>query len=389
MTTNTNETQRYTVKQPNKMQLKRVVNIMPDDKFLDYYIEMSERFMPDDSSYLIITDHEKPRFIKSQHPSLRVLAKSAANYELITANLMATRVVIFHSFKNTMHSFIQQIPARIKRVWLFWGFEGYSALPKTGLIDWHSNYAMYEPSLKGALSCLYNRFKGMLITRDNQISRDIIKQMDYCATWVDSDFRIAARINPGIEQLHFKYYTNELMHMDQLPVKPINLDRLLLGNSGDPTNNHIEALRYLDKINFKGEIICSLSYGGSKRYVERVIELGKKLFGSRFIPLKTFMPLNEYQETINSCGLIWMNHKRQQAAGNLLVSFLSNKIIILDDDNPLKHTFKNWGLIFFYKEILKSLGEIPIDNLVENRNIVLNKVGIQHNAHFFKVIHNL
>ena len=362
---------------------------MPDDKFLDYYIEMSERFIPDESSYVVITDNEQLRFIKSQHPSLMVLSKSDANYRQITAGLIATRVVVFHSFKNGMRSFIQEIPARIKRVWLFWGFEGYNAMPKTGLIDWHSNYAMYNPSPIGMVRCLYHRFKGKRITKDNQISRDIIKQMDYCATWVASDFRIATRFNPAIENLYFNYYTNELMHMDQLPVKQVNFDRLLLGNSGDPTNNHIEALRYLDKVKFKGEIICALSYGGTKRYVDRVIELGMKFFGSRFIALKTFMPLNEYQDTINSCGIIWMNHKRQQAAGNLLVSFLSNKIIIMDHENPLQHTFKDWGLVFFNKNILKNLNEIPVANLAENRKIVLNKVGIQYNADFFRVINNL
>ena len=371
------------------MQLKKVVNIMPDDKFLDYYIEMSETFMPDVSSYLVITDNQKLRFIKSQHPSLKVLSKSDASYKQITDNLRTTHVVIFHSFKNGMRSFIQEIPVKIKRVWLFWGFEGYNALPKTGLIDWHSNYAMYEPSLKGALRCLYHRLKGKRITADNQISREIIKQMDYCATWVDSDFRIATRFNPRIENLYFNYYTNELMHMDQLPVKQINLDRLLLGNSGDPTNNHMEALRHLDKIKFKGEIICALSYGGSKRYVEHVIELGTKLFGARFIALKTFMPLKEYQDIINSCGMIWMNHKRQQAAGNLLVSFLSNKIIIMDQVNPLNHTFKDWGLVFFNKKILKNPEEVPTDHLSKNRKIVLDKVGIQYNAGFFKVINNL
>lgn len=371
------------------MQLKKVVNIMPDDKFLDYYIEMSERSMPGESSYLVVTDNEQLRFIKSKHPSLTVLPKSDASYELITASLMATRVVIFHSFKNQMLSFIQEIPAEIKRVWLFWGFEGYNAMPKTDLIDWHSNYAMYEPSLKGAISCLYNRFKGRQITKDNQISREIIQQMDYCATWVESDFRIATRINPEIERLYFNYYTNELMHMDQLHVKEVNLDRLLLGNSGDPTNNHIEALRYLDKVKFKGEIICPLSYGGTKRYVDRVGELGMKLFGPRFIALKTFMPLMEYQDIINSCGMIWMNHKRQQAAGNLLVSFLSNKVIIMDHVNPLKHTFKDWGLVFFNQDILKNLDKIALDKLAENRKIVLNKVGIQYNAGFFKVISDL
>ena len=47
------------------MELKKIVNIMPDDKFLDYYIEMSEKFLPGESTYLFFKDDAPFKFVKS------------------------------------------------------------------------------------------------------------------------------------------------------------------------------------------------------------------------------------------------------------------------------------------------------------------------------------
>jgi hypothetical protein len=40
------------------MRFNPVLNIMPDDKFIDAYIEMSERYIPNQSSYIIFGNRE-------------------------------------------------------------------------------------------------------------------------------------------------------------------------------------------------------------------------------------------------------------------------------------------------------------------------------------------
>ena len=223
----------------------------------------------------------------------------------------------------------------------------------------------------------------------NNEARNIIRQMDFCGTWVDADYLLAKRYNPQLKPLYFNYYTKELMHFDKMPVQAINYNNLLLGNSGAPTNNHIEALKYLYKIKYKGEIVCPLSYSGSESYVQNVCSLGAKLFGSKFTPLIEFMPLNEYQEIINRCGIVWMNHKRQQAAGNLLFLFMAQKIVVTDKNSPLNITFNNWGLTFFDKSILNKLQTVSDIDLKHNRDIILQKVSISENEAFFKVTNDI
>jgi dTDP-N-acetylfucosamine:lipid II N-acetylfucosaminyltransferase len=368
------------------MHLKKIVNIMPDDKFLDYYIEMSEQFLPGASSYVILADALPLKYVKSEHESLLVVPRNKAAFEQLLNALNFTQVVVFHSFQLPMQAFIKAIPANIKKIWIFWGFEGYRAFPKNRFVGMRTHLAMYEPSVKGKVRGLWDRFKGNFLLRKHLASRDIIRQMDYLATFVQEDEAMISSIHPKIKTVSFNYYTRELMKLDEIPIQPLDLNRLLLGNSGDPTNNHIEALYYLHRIQYQGEITCPLSYGGKKDYVERVCSLGTRLFGKQFHALRTFMPVNVYHEIINSCGIVWMNHKRQQAAGNLLVSFISAKVIILDQANPLNETFKAWGLTYYHKEVLLNLDKIDTTQIRQNRLQVLNRVGMEQNEAFFSIL---
>jgi dTDP-N-acetylfucosamine:lipid II N-acetylfucosaminyltransferase len=368
------------------VELKKIINIMRDDKFLDYYIKMSEIFIPAESTYIVFSDSSSLKYIKSNNINLIVLPANQDTFNQVICAAGQSKAIVFHSFKEDLYPFVKMIPSFMKKIWVFWGFEGYGAIGKRKFIANKSNFARYESSAKGIARYIYHRYKDFFASQQNTLSIDIIKEMDFCATWVEADHKLAKQINPGISSLHFNYYVNELMGLDEVEVEPLNPKQLLLGNSGDPTNNHFEALEYLHSIQYGGIIICPVSYGGSPVYVNKLCNYGNKLFGSRFKPLKTFMPLNEYQTIVNNCGVMWMNHTRQQAAGNLLMSFISQKVVVTDERNPLNYTFENWGLSFFRpKALVHDLNEFG-ELLEKNRKIVLKKLEISENAEYFATL---
>ena len=357
---------------------------MPDDKFLDYYIEMSEKFLTDESSYLVFSSLKELKYIKSQHPSLMRCNDSLETYNNILKYLQNVEVVVFHGFTLKQTTFIKCLPEKIKKVWMFWGNDGYGAIRRTNYIDRCSLINSYKKSKFNFVKFAYSF---ILENSLNKKHRELIKKMDYCATWVYADFELAKKINKNIKHLYFNYYCKELMHYEEISESDPNYMKLFLGNSADPSNNHIEALNYLSKINFKGDIICPLSYGGTPVYIETISKLGQNFFGNRFKALIDFMPLKDYQNLVNDCGIIWMNHKRQQAAGNLLFAFFSKKIVIISQNNPLNSTFVKWNLKFFDKEILKNINEIDNENLINNRK-VLDDLTINKNEGYFKFLEN-
>src|SRR5690606_4299272 len=106
-------------------------------------------------------------------------------------------------------------------------------------------------------------------------------------------------------------YTNYLK-VEELLAVPENGHHILLGNSADIKNNHIEAIDVLSRIDRGSrKVITPLSYG-EPVYAKEITEYGKEKLGDKFTPLLEFMPFDEYRETIKSCGIVIMNHLRQQ-----------------------------------------------------------------------------
>ncbi|MBG6236599.1 hypothetical protein IWX76_003193 [Pedobacter sp. CAN_A7] len=362
---------------------------MRDDKFLDYYIAMSERFIPNETSYVIFKDTDELVHIKNKTVPLIILKESSDNFDELVASLSKTNVIVFHSFNERWFNFIRSIPKGLKKVWLFWGFEGYAALPKPTFPSMSVKIAKYENNFSGNVRFLYSCFRRIFINKNHLEAREIINVMDYCATWVDADHALAKTINPYLKNLSFNYYTKELMDFESFDVQRLNRNKLLLGNSADPSNNHIDALQFLHKNKFKGIIYCPLSYGGTKLYREYICKLGNKYFGSNFKPLVEFMPLNEYQLIVNECGIVWMNHKRQQAAGNLLFSFLAKKIVVLNSVSPLIDTFDKWNLKHFNRNNFEMANSNLEADLEKNRKIILERITIDQNETFFRSIEKL
>ena len=57
-------------------------------------------------------------------------------------------------------------------------------------------------------------------------------------------------------------------------------NNILVGNSNSVTNNHLDAFKMIaSSASFEyNEIICPLSYGGTKEYRNLVIRKGRKIF---------------------------------------------------------------------------------------------------------------
>ena len=119
--------------------LKDVVHIMPDDKFIDDFIRMSEKYNADLSSYLIFSLGE-PKYVRSQNKDVTVLRVNS-EFELpqnLIEKLNRCKVIILHSFDWKYLSFIEKIVKEVKIIWVFWGIDGYNAIRKSKFLSKNS-----------------------------------------------------------------------------------------------------------------------------------------------------------------------------------------------------------------------------------------------------------
>jgi hypothetical protein len=122
---------------------------------------------------------------------------------------------------------------------------------------------------------------------------------------------------------------------------------ILVGNSATPANNHLECFASLARQpDLDGRrIVVPLSYGdGDGAYTRHIVQAGQKHFGSRLVPLLDYLPKDRYIEVLTSCGHVMMNHIRQQAMGNLIISGLLGARLHLHRRNPVASWMKKLGL---------------------------------------------
>jgi len=153
---------------------------------------------------------------------------------------------------------------------------------------------------------------------------------------------------------------------------------VLLGNSANPSNNHLEALDLLrDRLPPDGRIVAPLSYGKAHPdYARAVAEAGRTALGDRFEPLRDWMPIEAYNTRIARCGFVVMNQRRQQAVGNISAAFYRGASVYMRRENPLFGFFADLGLTLHSIEALESDTGAPLVALTAEQQL-RNRLAIE------------
>ena len=378
--------------------MNKIIHITTDEKFINSaYWQFNTAFPNKNKFYLFLKDPQENLvhvdfnddfvLIKDDFPTLKSLAKSFKE-----ANL-----VILHGLDYQKSYFAQHLPNANTVVWIIWGYEFYNnpeIFNQSSLLGpltrtYYQNIELKKAGLhektsfkqKGKLfyQNLYYQFKFGTPAPNKSIKRTI-ERADYCAILYPEEFDfIKRKLNLSAEYIKFSYYPIELMVKDESA--RIKGENILLGNSSSLTNNHFEAFQLLKRLpTGKRKIITPLSYG-DKIYGEKVIEEGNNLFSGQFHPLIDFMPLHQYNKYLEDCGIVIMNHYRQQAVGNILTMLWMGAKVYLNEKNTLFHYLKNIGIVVCSieedlnpenKEVFKLLS---FEQQNFNRKIIKTEIG--------------
>ena len=112
---------------------------------------------------------------------------------------------------------------------------------------------------------------------------------------------------------------------------------LMLGHRGTVTGGHIEILESLEKFKTQiDQIVCPLSYG-NKEYIDKVIEVGKSLYGEKFILFDKWIPKDEYYKFLNdNVDVAIFNYNTSEGFNTLLSLCKMGKKVYV---NPLNDSY--------------------------------------------------
>lgn len=181
--------------------------------------------------------------------------------------------------------------------------------------------------------------------------RVVIKRLENIIAFIPGDFELAQKWYLTRARLHrcFMYTSNIFV-----PPETINCDnefnrvvKILIGNSADPRNNHIEAFEKIRGLKDSAiQILVPLSYG-DRGYAKDIIKIGKEIFGEKFVPIENFMDLREYLAFLSQVDIAVFNHDRQQAMGNIIALLGSGKRVFLRKEVVTYEFFRNLGVKIF------------------------------------------
>ncbi len=349
-------------------------HLMVDDKFIDGFIEDSEKVSAGKNTYIIEGDRLTAKYVT--HALITFVGSLEECLDNLKRQISARDQVFIHWLHYRLTDFILSLPAEIEIGLFFWGGEIVQDPPEIykkenyeplSLKYFDNNRQLRPKYLRVAgnpLNILRNlkrkkQYKAQL-NEGLKLKYQVLSRLNYFLHWnpLDHDW-IKKRVGHFNAVFEYHYYGIGL-ETDLPLARKLNQKTLVfwLGNSATISNNHLDALMLLSRFN-KDEIkiICPLSYGDydETNYTESVIKLGQEIFGSKFIAITQYMSRTEYYQLFEEVDVVVMYHNRTQAAGNSAAFLQMGKKLFMQESSTVYQLFKKNHANIFVNEDLRKM----------------------------------
>jgi hypothetical protein len=327
----------------------RVLHFAVDEKFIPFAQGVFEEAFPGSNRFRVARNRNGGGFF-SAGGDAKLVSRWYWHSKEMLDDLAWAECLVVHFLSRRFARAVLMAPPGTQVVWHGWGKDYY------GLLDGYAD-RMHLPITSAYLKERAGKrfwkreWKSQLRNVATQIVDDFIfgnaierslSRIDLISMLPD-EFDLLKRSHTNVTaRFHQLYYSCAETTFAHGPAAMEGPD-ILLGNSASPTNNHLDAFRELKKLDLTGRrILVPLSYGDSD-YARHIVETGIAVFGDIFVPLRHFMPLPDYLNSISRCGTVVMNHVRQQATGNVSIALLKGAKVFLREENLLTPFYRRLG----------------------------------------------
>lgn len=383
----------------------KILHISKDEKFIESAQKSFQAIKFNESVFCIIKKNADETLIFSKNV-VDPLIITDRNFKDLKDIIHTFDVIFFHSYISRFDFILDILRPSQKVIWFCFGMELYNDdtfYSKKQLYD-QITYDAYQSDkdemnslgkIKNSIRPYYRFFKKDLPFNKDEIKkikskhkRKFIDRVDYIAASYREEFESVTKlIGEKKKWLEFWYFPLEFMvdiNNKSLEIK----ENIIIGNSGNPTNNHIDIIEKIKnyKVFSVNEIIFPLSYGDDQhiKSVKNSIDLD---LPDKGYAMTNFLSLDEYIKIIENCNVYINNARRQQAVGTIVPIIWFGAKVFLSNRNSFYHYLKRIGVeVSCYetdlneKSINSGLTNLQIENnrkiLFENLNedLVLEKL---------------
>lgn len=333
------------------MKQGKTLHICLLDKFIPPYIDFVETNF-DFERHIFVLVGDIVRFpVRIRSNVIHLNLNRGIQYFLLLKKMHLANKIILHSiFSREIVRLLSHTPWLLSKCyWVMWGGDLYH----------------YQLRSRNAQEDKYEKIRAYVIRRTGHF-----------VTFVRGDYELAQQWYGASGKYHQCFmYPSNLYKEHAIPKKNGALINILVGNSADPSNRHLEIFEKLAV--YKNEnvmIYCPLSYSDRDNAM-RVASKGTELFGSKFVPLMEFMRFEKYVELLGQIDIAIFAHKRQQAVGNTITLLGLGKKVYMRSDVTTWKTYRELGLHIFDAQHI-DISPLSDEMADANKKIV--------SAHFFE-----
>jgi len=249
----------------------------------------------------------------------------------------------------------------------FWSLNK-KLLKKSTWVVWGSDIYAFQKKEQSLRTRVYESLRQHIIPGFPEIAAFVPEDFDIIASFYKSKARYLPILYP------LPVDVSQLDNVKNIPKE--GAFSVMIGNSGDPTNNHLEMIELLSVFrNEDMKVFCPMAYGGTHEYRELVISKGISTFGDNFIPWLEMKGKQEYAQQLEQIDVAIMNHKRQQGLGNILaLLYLGKKVFIRKEVSSYSFLMRN-NCNIYPVESLKVLEFCDFHKPMEEKVTTISNVG--------------
>lgn len=359
----------------------RLLQCVTDEKFTDEIIsefDSISKYFPSVYAHIANYPINEYKFVH-QKDRIKEIKPTDLNKFIVKCNI---QIVVLHSLYVIPLSKVINFPKYVKVVWLAWGYDLYCNTYPLIKLDLYRTFTKKE--LEREKKYHVKRFIKDIIIKilpyKKWMLHKAINRVDYFSGILPVEYQLMSRF-PFFhaKEIRFVYYDEGEFPEDAPIVKGNNI---MIGNSGDPTNNHLDIFEILKQYDLEDRnIYVPLSYAGTLKYREKVKEVGLRYWGEHFKPITKFLPLQEYSKMISSCGYRIFGHERQQAVGNIEIGLRSGCTVFLSETSIAYKFYEKMGINIYTiqhdTKMIENKDHISDQQVVENRQYLLKNRSVK------------
>lgn len=304
-------------------------------------------------------------------------------------------VVVIHGMNYTKAEVLLRLNNLPKIVWFMWGADAFCLgnfynkflLPSTKQLRIK---LAFKEKISFGLKTVIKTIKPTLIDRKEYYKKIInaFSKIDLIVPVVPGDYELLIKAYPLKATMHHLNYINPLFKQkNSIPSKQNNI---LIGNSASFTSNHLDVIKKMGEIELgQRKVIIPLNYG-NKDYGDHIAAYANKKIPDNVECLRDILPFEEYQKKISTCGIVIMNHLRQQAMGNIVQGLMNGSHIYLNSKSTAYQYLKKENFIVSDISEISNLRNLVDQEKDYNREKCLKVFGKEaQNKKVMKLIKNL